>query len=61
MNLWKPADGPGGRDFGAHGRFSDRAHTFDPQLVASRHHGMLAAAVGGVLAATAWAARSARR
>ena len=26
VNLWSPADGPGGRDFGAHGAFDDRAH-----------------------------------
>jgi NAD(P)-dependent dehydrogenase (short-subunit alcohol dehydrogenase family) len=25
-NLWEPADGEGGRDFGAHGAFDDRAH-----------------------------------
>jgi NAD(P)-dependent dehydrogenase (short-subunit alcohol dehydrogenase family) len=25
-NLWHPADGPDGRDFGAHGAFDDRAH-----------------------------------
>jgi NAD(P)-dependent dehydrogenase (short-subunit alcohol dehydrogenase family) len=25
-NLWEPADGPDGRDFGAHGRFDDRSH-----------------------------------
>jgi len=25
-NLWEPADGADGRDFGAHGRFDDRAH-----------------------------------
>ena len=26
VNLWSPADGPGGRDFGAHGAFDHRAH-----------------------------------
>jgi NAD(P)-dependent dehydrogenase (short-subunit alcohol dehydrogenase family) len=25
-NLWEPADGPGGRDYGAHGSFDARAH-----------------------------------
>ena len=25
-NLWEPADGAGGHDFGAHGRFDDRSH-----------------------------------
>lgn len=26
VNLWEPADGAGGHDFGAHGRFDDRSH-----------------------------------
>lgn len=26
VNLWQPADGAGGHDFGAHGRFDDRSH-----------------------------------
>jgi NAD(P)-dependent dehydrogenase (short-subunit alcohol dehydrogenase family) len=26
VNLWQPADGPDGHDFGAHGAFDDRAH-----------------------------------
>jgi NAD(P)-dependent dehydrogenase (short-subunit alcohol dehydrogenase family) len=51
-NLWKPADAPGGHDFGAHGAFDDRSHRHDPQLWASHHHATLAAATG-VLAATA--------
>ena len=25
-NLWQPADGPGGEDYGAHGDFDDRSH-----------------------------------
>ena len=25
INLWSPADGPGGRDFGAHGAFDAKA------------------------------------
>jgi len=53
-NLWQPADGPDGRDFGAHGRFGDVAHTDDPQLWASHHHGMLAAAGAGLAAVGAW-------
>jgi NAD(P)-dependent dehydrogenase (short-subunit alcohol dehydrogenase family) len=43
-NLWKPADGEDGRDFGAHGRFDDRATSSSPQLWASQHHGLLGAA-----------------
>ena len=53
-NLWEPADGPNGHDFGTHGIFDDRAKDRAPQLWASHHHGLLAAAatvvVGGVAA-----------
>jgi NAD(P)-dependent dehydrogenase (short-subunit alcohol dehydrogenase family) len=52
VNLWEPADGPSGHDFGAHGRFDARSHEHDPQLWASRHHGWLAAA-GAILTAGA--------
>ena len=45
-NLWEPADGPGGHDYGAHGRFDDQAKSRSPQLWASRHHGLLGAAAG---------------
>jgi NAD(P)-dependent dehydrogenase (short-subunit alcohol dehydrogenase family) len=47
-NLWHPADGERGRDFGAHGRFDSRSARRSPQLWASRHHGVLGV-VGGVL------------
>jgi NAD(P)-dependent dehydrogenase (short-subunit alcohol dehydrogenase family) len=50
VNLWEPADGPGGRDFGAHGGFDGRSHDRDPQVWASHHHGALGAVV---IAATA--------
>jgi NAD(P)-dependent dehydrogenase (short-subunit alcohol dehydrogenase family) len=50
-NLWEPADGPDGRDFGAHGVFDDRSHGWDPQLWASQHVG----AVTGILAAAGMA------
>jgi NAD(P)-dependent dehydrogenase (short-subunit alcohol dehydrogenase family) len=52
VNLWEPADGPAGHDFGAHGAFDDRSHDRDPQVWASHHHGF----VGGVGAAVAGAA-----
>jgi NAD(P)-dependent dehydrogenase (short-subunit alcohol dehydrogenase family) len=53
-NLWEPADGPQGEDFGAHGRFDDRSHARSPQVWASQHHGVLAAAgVGLAVGATA--------
>ncbi len=59
VNLWEPADGPGGRDFGAHGIFDEQSHDHDPQLWASQHHGLLAVA-GGALA-TAGVALLSRR
>jgi hypothetical protein len=46
VNLWEPADGQDGSDFGAHGVFDATSHTRDPQLWASHHHGLLAAAAG---------------
>jgi len=56
VNLWKPADGPDGRDFGAHGAFDDRAHSGSAQQwVAHRYPqvaGAVAATVGGL---AAWA------
>ena len=52
-NLWEPADGPDGKDFGTHGIFDDQAKNTAPQLWASHHHGLLAgaAAVGAAGAA----------
>jgi NAD(P)-dependent dehydrogenase (short-subunit alcohol dehydrogenase family) len=49
-NLWEPADGRGDHDYGAHGEFDDQAHGHDPQVWASQHHGVLAAAVAGAAA-----------
>jgi NAD(P)-dependent dehydrogenase (short-subunit alcohol dehydrogenase family) len=49
-NLWEPVDGAGGSDFGAHGEFDKRSHMKDPQLWASEHHGVLAAAAGALIA-----------
>ncbi|MDQ6849448.1 MAG: SDR family oxidoreductase [Actinomycetota bacterium] len=60
VNLWDPADGPDGRDFGAHGIFDDTSHERDPQLWASHHHGLLAAAlaaIGAALGSLAWRRR----
>jgi hypothetical protein len=51
-NLWDPADGPNGDDFGAHGIFDDQAHDADPQLWASHHHGVLAGAAALAVAGT---------
>ncbi|MFZ2016286.1 MAG: SDR family oxidoreductase [Nocardioides sp.] len=49
-NLWDPADGDEGHDFGAHGLFDDRAHARSAQVWASQHHATLGAAAAGVLA-----------
>ncbi|MGY1845292.1 SDR family oxidoreductase [Modestobacter sp. SYSU DS0875] len=56
VNLWEPADGAGGRDFGAQGSFPHQARSWDPQIWASRHHGALAAVGAGLLttALAAW-------
>lgn len=54
-NLWTPADGPHGQDFGAHGRFDDEATDDSPQQWASRNRGWMGAALtvgaGAALAA----------
>jgi NAD(P)-dependent dehydrogenase (short-subunit alcohol dehydrogenase family) len=52
-NLFDPADGAGEPDAGAHGSFDDQAKSRSPQLWASQHHGLLAVAGGGLLAAGA--------
>jgi hypothetical protein len=61
VNLWEPADGADGHDFGAHGIFDDTSKSRSSQLWASHHHDLLAG-VGGaaVLAAGALWARRAR-
>ncbi|HET8614519.1 MAG TPA: SDR family oxidoreductase [Actinomycetales bacterium] len=50
QNLWKPADGPRGHDFGAHGQFDRRATNRAWQLWASQHHGAVAAGLAGAAA-----------
>ncbi|MFC8359101.1 SDR family oxidoreductase [Streptomyces griseorubiginosus] len=52
-NLWAPADGPHGRDHGAHGRFDDEAVRRSPQDWLSRNRarmgvGLVAAAAGAL-------------
>ncbi|GIM90920.1 SDR family oxidoreductase [Paractinoplanes toevensis] len=60
-NLWKPADGEQGHDFGAHGEFDDRSKPRSLQVWASQHHGVLAAAgAAALLAAGALGRRAAR-
>ena len=58
-NLWEPADGPDGRDFGPHGVFDDRAVASSPQVWASQHHGAVFGA--GAVAALAGLALVVRR
>ena len=53
-NLWEPADGRDGRDFGAHGVFDRQAHSESVQQVIA-HHYPRAAVVGGAMAALAGA------
>jgi NAD(P)-dependent dehydrogenase (short-subunit alcohol dehydrogenase family) len=60
-NLWEPADGPDGRDFGAHGLFDDRSHARSPQVWASQHHGVVAALGAGLAAGAAALVVRARR
>lgn len=50
VNLWEPADGQEGRDFGAHGSFDDRSIVRSAQLWASQHHGTLALIAGTAVA-----------
>jgi len=50
-NLWEPADGAAGKDFGAHGIFDAKAHGGSVQAWLSRHHGLLAAATAAAAAA----------
>ncbi|ATY11708.1 short-chain dehydrogenase [Amycolatopsis sp. AA4] len=57
-NLWEPADGPRGYDYGAHGEFDQQAKAHDVQPVLSRHHGAVAA---GATAAALAAAQLLRR
>jgi NAD(P)-dependent dehydrogenase (short-subunit alcohol dehydrogenase family) len=56
-NLWEPIDDAGGPDEGAHGDFDSQAKTRSPQVWASQHHGLLAAAGGVVAAGAAWGLR----
>jgi NAD(P)-dependent dehydrogenase (short-subunit alcohol dehydrogenase family) len=54
-NLWEPVDDV--EDFGAHGRFGDRARPRSWQLWMTEHRGALAAGVAALAAMGAFAAR----
>jgi len=61
-NLWEPADGTGGHDFGAHGAFDQRAKPRSAQVFASQHHkALLGAAAAAGAGLTAAVGRKARR
>jgi NAD(P)-dependent dehydrogenase (short-subunit alcohol dehydrogenase family) len=60
-NLWEPADGESGRDFGAHGLFDQRSHGHSAQVWASQRHGTLAAVGAGLAVGVAVLARRGRR
>lgn len=53
VNLWEPADGAKGHDYGAHGVFDDTSHARAPQLWASHHHGLIAGVAAAAAATTA--------
>lgn len=52
-NLWQPADGDNGRDYGSHGRFDDRSKHRSSQVWASQHHGVLGSLAFASIAAIA--------
>jgi NAD(P)-dependent dehydrogenase (short-subunit alcohol dehydrogenase family) len=45
-NLWSPADGPHGRDFGAHGRFDGESHPGSAQEWVSLNRGRVGRVLG---------------
>jgi NAD(P)-dependent dehydrogenase (short-subunit alcohol dehydrogenase family) len=51
-NLWEPADGKGGRDYGAHGSFDERAHEHSLQWWAASHREALTTLAGAALGLT---------
>jgi len=51
INLWEPADGADGKDYGAHGVFDAKAVGRSEQLWLSQHHGLLGVAAGALAAA----------
>ena len=60
-NLWNPADGTNGKDYGAHGAFDNKAVDRSEQLWLSHHHGLLGAAAGALAAGAALGVALARR
>ncbi|MEU8437647.1 SDR family oxidoreductase [Streptomyces sp. NPDC029216] len=58
-NLWRPLDGTGGRDFGAHGSFDDRSHARSAEAWAARRPRLLW--TGAAVTATALTLAALRR
>jgi NAD(P)-dependent dehydrogenase (short-subunit alcohol dehydrogenase family) len=56
-NLWEPADGVDGRDFGVHGAFDDRSHAGSAQQWVAHRYPQLGSALAAVTAGglAAWA------
>jgi len=48
-NLWEPADGEGGHDYGAHGVFDAKAHHASPELWVSHHARTMTAIAGAAV------------
>ena len=59
-NLWEPADGERGHDYGAHGDFDNRSKSRSLQVWASQHHGLVAGAAAVSLGLIAGASRLGR-
>lgn len=52
-NLWQPADGENGRDYGAHGRFDGRATSRSAQQWVAHRYPQLGAALGATVGVAA--------
>ncbi|HET7823212.1 MAG TPA: SDR family oxidoreductase [Ornithinibacter sp.] len=61
VNLWEPADGRDGHDFGAHGVFDRKAHAESVQQLVAHHYPQVAALGAAVVALTGAAWASAKR
>lgn len=62
VNLWEPADGRDGRDFGAHGVFDRKAHADSVQQLIARNYPQVAVigAAAAALTGAAWASAKRR-